>query len=219
MGHKVHPKAFKIKEMKDWLSRGFYGRKFPTYLQQNYLIRKYLSEKLPPGTVDDIETERTPTALKVIIKTSRPALIIGRGGKGVEEIRDHLISLIKLAKGNQEGPKCDIKIDILEVRNPWVSASLVAQWVAGQLEKQVPFRRVLKMALSKVKENKEIKGVKIEVAGRLNGVEISRREWLKDGRLPRQTLRAQIDYSLQEAFCSYGVLGVKVWLYKGDKFE
>jgi len=105
------------------------------------------------------------------------------------------------------------------VKNPWLSASLTSQWVAGQIEKMVPFRRVLKMAISKSIEQKEIKGVKIEVSGRLNGVEISRREWLKEGRLPRQTLRSVIDYGFSQAYCTYGVIGVKVWLYKGESFK
>ena len=113
----------------------------------------------------------------------------------------------------------DIKIEILEVKNPWVSASLISQWVAGQLEKMVPFRRVLKMAISKARENKEVQGIRVEVAGRLNGVEIARTEWLKEGRLPRQTLRAIIDYGFAEAHCTYGVIGVKVWVYKGDRFN
>lgn len=219
MSHKVHPKIIQIKGIKDWLSRGFYYKHFPLYLQQDYEIRTYLYKKLPQGSVEEVVIERSPTVLKVIITTSRPALIIGRGGKGVEEIRENLNKIIFHENKPKDEIKCDIKVEILEVKNPWVSASLVAQWVQSQLEKKVPFRRVLKMALSKVAENKEIKGVKIEVSGRLNGVEISRREWLKKGRLPRQTLRAIVDYSLKEAHCSYGIIGVKVWLYKGEHFE
>lgn len=209
MSQKVHPKAFKIKEIKDWLSRGFYQQNFPQYLEEDFKIRKFLNKKLKNASVEEIEIERSQTVLKVIIKTARPALVIGRGGKGVEELKKELDSLV----GRQE-----VKIEILEIKNPWTSAKLTSQWIAQQIEKRVPYRRVLKMSLSKVGEQKEIKGVRVQVAGRLNGIEISRREWLGKGRLPRQTLRAIIDYGFSEAHCTYGVIGVKVWLYKGDKF-
>jgi len=220
MSHKVHPKVFKIKEIGDWLSRGFYSRNFPTYLEEDYYVRRFLQEKLPSGTVEDIELERGAISLKIIIKTARPALIIGRGGRGVEEMKVELEKhLNKIKTPNMKKvARRDIKIEILEVKSPWSSASLISQWVAGQLEKMVPFRRTLKMAISKTIEQKEVQGVKIEVSGRLNGVEISRREWMKEGRLPRQTLRAIVDYGFHQAYCAYGVIGVKVWIYKGDKF-
>ena len=219
MSHKVHPKIIQIRGIKDWLSRGFYHKHFPLFLEQDCEIRNYLKSKLPQGSVEEVVIERSQTVLKIIITTSRPALIIGRGGKGVEELKESLNQIIFKKQGLEGEIKSDIKIEILEVKNPWVSASLVAQWVQSQLEKKVPFRRVLKMALSKVAENKEIKGVKIEVSGRLNGVEISRREWLKKGRLPLQTIRAIIDYSSHEAHCAYGSIGIKVWLYKGEGFN
>lgn len=218
MSHKVHPKIFKVKETKDWLSRGFYQKNFPRFLEEDFLIRRFLQRKLPQGSVQDIEIERTSNILKVIIKTSRPALIIGRGGKGVEELKAGLEKAIRKVQQNERYSNQAVKIEILEVREPWASSSLVAQWIAGQIEKMVPFRRVLKMALSKVIEQKGVQGARVEVAGRLNGVEISRTEWLKEGRLPRQTLRSIIDYSSAQAYCTYGVIGVKVWIYKGDKF-
>ena len=218
MSHKVHPKVFKIKEIKDWLSRGFYNKKFPEFLEEDYRIREFLNEKLKQASVQDIEIERSPSSIKVIIRTASPALVIGRGGKEEEELKKKLDKIIsKLRK--EEVPNNTVKIEILEIKNPWTSAGLVSQWIAGQIEKMVPFRRVLKMALSKTKDNKEVKGVKVQVSGRLNGVEISRTEWLKDGRLPRQTIRAIIDYGFYEANCTYGVIGVKVWIYKGDKFD
>ncbi|MBM4177277.1 30S ribosomal protein S3, partial [Candidatus Gribaldobacteria bacterium] len=204
MSHKVHPKAMQIRNIKDWLSRGFYNKNFPSYLEQDYLIRSYLNKKLPPGSVEEIMIERSQTVLKIIITTSRPALIIGRGGKGVEDLKENISKvLVEKQKKSLEKKeiKSDIKIEIFEVKNPWVSASLIAQWVQGQIERKFPFRRVLKMAISKIMENKEIKGAKIEISGRLNGVEISRREWLKKGRLPRQSLRSIIDYGFKEAHC------------------
>ncbi len=219
MSHKVNPKSFKIREMKDWLSRGFYKNNFPTYLEEDFIIRKFITKKLPVGILEEVEIERTLAALKVIIKTSRPALIIGRGGKGVEELKAGIEKEIAKIKKNLKNDRNVIKIEIIEIRNPWLSASLTAQWVGGQLEKQVPFRRVLKMAISKTTEQKEIKGVKVEVSGRLNGVEISRKEWLKEGRLPLQTIRSVVEYGAAEAHCTYGVIGVKVWMYKGDRFS
>ncbi|MDD5433359.1 MAG: 30S ribosomal protein S3 [Candidatus Pacebacteria bacterium] len=219
MSHKVHPKSFKTREMKDWMSRGFYKKNFPAYLEQDFKIRQFLIKKIPQGIVQDIELERTSSALKIIIKTSRPALIIGRGGKGVEDLKAGIEKVLLQVQSRLKNPKNDIKIEIIEIKNPWLSASLTAQWVAGQIEKMVPFRRVLKMAISKTIEQKEIQGVKVEVSGRLNGVEISRREWLKEGRLPRQTIRAVVEYGFAKAHCTYGVIGVKVWLYKGEKFS
>ncbi len=189
-------------------------------MEEDYHIRKFLQSKLPQGTVEDIELERGAVALKIIIKTARPALIIGRGGRGVEEMKAELERYLNKLKSPKmkEITRRDIKVEILEVKSPWSSASLVSQWVAGQLEKMVPFRRTLKMTVSKVIEQKEVQGVRVEVSGRLNGVEISRREWLKEGRLPRQSLRAVVDYGFSQAYCSYGVIGVKVWIYKGDRF-
>ncbi|MDO8524234.1 MAG: 30S ribosomal protein S3 [bacterium] len=219
MSHKVNPKSFKIREMKDWLSRGFYKNNFPVYLEEDFIIRQFITKKLPAGIIQEVEIERTSAALKIIIKTSRPALIIGRGGKGVEDLKMGIEKAISKVKGKIKTDKNSIKIEIIEIRNPWLSASLTAQWMAGQIEKQVPFRRVLKMAISKTAEQKEIKGVKVEVSGRLNGVEISRREWLKDGRLPLQTIRAIVEYGSCEAHCTYGVIGVKVWMYKGERFN
>lgn len=219
MSHKVNPKSFKIREMKDWLSRGFYTKNFPTYLEEDFIIRKFIVKKLPVGILEEVEIERTLAALKVIIKTSRPALIIGRGGKGVEELKLGIEKELAKVKKILKNDRNVIKIEIIEIRNPWLSAGLTAQWIAGQLEKQVPFRRVLKMAISKTTEHKEIKGVKVEVSGRLNGVEISRKEWLKDGRLPLQTIRAIVEYAAFEAHCAYGVIGVKVWMYKGERFN
>ncbi len=218
MSQKVHPKILKIRETKDWLSRGFYKKNFPQYLEEDFLLRKFLREKLSSAAIQDIEIERSQLTLKVIIKTARPALIIGRGGKGIEEIKKELEKVLEKIKKKYSQSNKEIKIEILEVRNPWTQANLVSQWVAGQLERRVPYRRVLKMSLSRVVEQKEIKGARIMVSGRLNGVEISRTEWLKEGKLPRQNIRAIIDYGFTEARCSYGTIGVKVWLYKGEQF-
>jgi len=218
MSHKVHPKILKVREMKDWLSRGFYERGFRFNLQEDYLIRTFLNKKLMQAAVESIEMERDRSALKVIIKTARPALVIGRGGQEVEKLKQGIDKILAGIKNTNPGQKREIKIEILEVKNPWASAPLVAQWIAGQIEKMVPFRRAMKMSLSKLMEQKDTQGARVQVSGRLNGSEISRTEWLAEGKLPRQNLRAVIDYSLEEARCTYGTLGVKVWIYKGEKF-
>lgn len=216
MTHKVHPKVFRLKEAADWDSRFLNEKKFPEYLEEDFKIREYLKKRLKDCAVQNIEIERFSGKANIIINTARPGLIIGRGGKGAEDLKKALERILgkSLPKSKE-----DLRIEIREIRNPWTSASLASQWAAQQLEKRVRFRRVLKQSLEKITANKEVKGAKIEISGRLDGTEIARREWLKKGRLPLQTLRAIIDYHQAEAFCSYGVIGIKVWIYKGDKFD
>lgn len=218
MTHKVHPKIFRIRETKDWDSRGIYQKKFPQYLEEDFKLRKFLSKRLSQGAVERIEIERGQTLLKVIIRTARPALVIGRGGEEIEKLKKDLEKTLAKDRG-KTGPKQETKIEIIEVKDPWSSAVLCSQWIASQIEKRVPFRRVLKMSLSKIMASREVKGARVQVSGRLNGVEISRTEWLKEGKLPRQNLRGVIDYGFNQAYCTYGVTGVKVWIYKGEQFE
>jgi len=197
--------------MEDWDSRGFYEKDFAKKLEEDFKIRKYLEENFKEG-LEKIEIERFPGRINLIINTSRPGLIIGRGGEGVEKIKNEIEEKILKRKG-------ELRIEVREVKNPWASATLVAKWMASQIEKRVPYRRVLKTALSRIMAQKGIEGARVQVAGRLDGVEIARTEWLQQGRLPRQTLRANIDYAQATAFCTYGVVGVKVWIYKGEKFD
>lgn len=210
MAHKVHPKVFRIKKIEDWESRGFYEKDFAKKLKEDFEIREFLKKKIGKMGVEKIEIERFPAKINIIISTSRPGLIIGRGGEGVEVLKKELEEKILKRKG-------ECRIEIRETKNPWMSASLVSQWMADQIEKRVPYRRVLKGALAKVMAQKGVLGCKVEVAGRLDGVEIARREWLKKGLLPRQTIRADIDYAENRAYCTYGVVGIKVWIYKGEK--
>ncbi len=217
MSQKTNPKSLRIKENQDWLSRGFHSKNFSKYLEEDFKLRKFLNKKLPKGTVETIETERNGSQLKIIIKTARPALIIGRGGEGVEKLKNEIENISGIKK-EKNARKNDLKIEIISVKDVWASASLASQWIAGQIEKRMPFRRVLKMALSKIMAVKSVKGARTEVAGRLNGISIARTEWLQEGELPRQRLRAIMDYGFAEAHCAYGVIGVKVWIYKGDKF-
>lgn len=219
MSHKVHPKSYRLREINDWDSRWLTKKRTPEFLEKDFRIRIFLEKKLKEGGISKIEIEHFPRKINVIISTLRPGLIIGRGGEGVEKLKQELEKKIfpKNTFSHNE-KKTMIKLDIKEVRDPWSTSSLVAQWVAQRLEKRLPYRRVIKQSLDKIMSHKEIKGGRIEISGRLNGVEIARREWVAAGELPRQTIRADIDYSFYEAVCSYGVIGIKVWIYKGEKF-
>jgi len=215
MVHKVHPKIFRVKDLADWNSRWLDKKKLPQYLEEDFKIREFLKKKIGKLGVEKIEIERFPGKIIIIISSARPGLIIGRGGGGVEELKKELE--LSLALGDKE--KKEIKLEIKEIRDPWSSAALSAQWIAQQLERRVPPRRVLKRALDKITVSKAVKGARVEVSGRLGGAEIARRQWLKKGKLPRQTLRADIDYNTAEAHTTYGVIGVKVWVYKGEIYK
>ena len=212
MSHKVHPKIYRAKELTDWDSRWFNKKKQTQYLEEDFRIREYIHKKIGKLGVEKTEIERLPGKTIIIISSCRPGLIIGRGGTGIEELKGQLEKIISKEKK-------ELKIEIKEIRNPWTSAALSGQWVAQQLERRMPHRRVLKQVIEKIMASKEIKGARVEVSGRLGGAEIARREWLKKGRMPLQTLRADIDYAIEKANCSYGVIGIKVWIYKGDKFD
>jgi len=222
MSHKVHPKAFRIKGIEDWNIRGFYGKKMPQFLEEDFLIKDFLRKKLYEASVANIEIEHSVNKLNIIIETARPGLIIGRGGEGVEVLKKIIENKVRENRRRNRltgAQKREIKIEIREIKNPWISASMVAQMAAQQIEKRIPFRQVLKKTIERVMSNREAKGIRVEVSGRLNGIEIARKEWLRQGRLPRNTIRADIDYSQTEAHCTYGAIGVKVWIYKGEKFD
>jgi small subunit ribosomal protein S3 len=217
MARKTNIKILKIRKLDDWKSRGFYGDKFPEYLKEDLIIREFLQKKLLAAGIDSIDIERTSSTVKIIIKSSKPGFILGRGGKGVEMLEKELREkLFKETKGTFSKL---IKIEIVEVKNPWLSAQITAQWIAFQLEKRVPYRKAMKMALTKILEQKEVQGAKILVSGRLNGVTIARDEHIEHGRLPRQNYRSDIDYGFAQAHCTYGIIGVKVWIYKGEKLD
>jgi small subunit ribosomal protein S3 len=214
MTHKVHPKAFRIRDIADWDSRWISMKNTPQYLEEDLRIRDFLDKKLKEASIEKIEIERFPGKINIIISTARPGIVIGRGGEGIEMLIKYIKD--KILKSDK---KRILKIEIKGVKDPWIKAQLVAQWIAQQIEKRSRFRKVLKQAIGKVMVHKEAKGVRVQVSGRLDGKEIARREWLKEGRLPRQTLRADIDYGETAALCTYGKIGVKVWIYKGDKFD
>lgn len=222
MSHKVHPKIFRIKEITDWNSRGFYGKNTPKYLEEDFKIREFITKKLGKIGIEKIEIERFSTKINIAINSARPGLIIGRRGEGVEVLKRGLENKIfrKYVSDSlkKKGRAMELKIEIKELKNPWLSSFLSAQWIAQQIEKRTPYRRTLKQALEKIITQKEVQGARVQVAGRLDGKEIARMEWLKKGNLPRQTIRADIDYGTARAYCTYGVVGVKVWIYKGEKF-
>lgn len=222
MTHRVHPYIFRIGLLTPWKSRWFNRKKFQEYLREDTLVRQWLEEKLRHAHIEVVEIERSPNIIHIILKTSRPGILIGRGGEGAEklknEIRQKLYDIAKkFKKAIQE--KREIKLTIEEVRSPETHSAIAAQMVAEDLEKRIPFRRAIKQALEKISASREVKGVKIAIKGRLDGAEMARYEWLKKGRIPLQTLRADIDYAEKTAFTTYGTIGIKVWIYKGEVFD
>ena len=214
MAHKVHPKSFRLGIISNWRSLWFNRKKYKEFLKQDYELREFLMKKLKQAAINDIEIKRSANLIQIKIHSARPGIIIGRGGTGINDLKREIIR--KIFKGRTNG--IDIKLDIEEVKKPEIHAQIVAQNIAEQLERRMPFRSVMKRAIEKVMQNPEVKGVKISLSGRLGGAEMARREWLKKGEMPLQTLRADIDYAQVNAYTTYGTIGVKVWIYKGEKF-
>lgn len=217
MTHVAHPYIQRIGINRDWRSRWFTNdpQKFREYLRTDAAIRKLLGKKLSGMSVDAIEIERDDKQLRIIVKTARPGLVIGRSGEGAQQLKKDVDMLLRSLKLSE---KPDIKIDIEEIRTPETSAAIVGQMVSEGLEKRMPFRRVLKQTVEKVMANRDVQGVRIIVSGRLGGADMARREELKKGRIPLQTLRADIDFARVRALLPYGVIGIKVWIYRGDVF-
>lgn len=218
MTHIAHPYVQRLGINRDWKSRWFTTNpaKYREYLRTDAAIRKLLAGKLKGMSIDAVEIERDEKALRILIKTARPGLVIGRSGEGATQLRNDVDMLLRKLKLSE---KPEIKIDIEEVRSVEASANIVAQMVAEGLEKRMPFRRVLKQTVEKCMANRDVKGVRISVSGRLGGADMARREELKKGRVPLQTLRADIDYARERANLPYGVIGIKVWIYRGEVFE
>jgi len=214
MGNKVNPKSLRLGITTTWKSR-WYGTKdaYVQQLKEDVMLRRALMKKYRHAAVADVEIERRGNDVNVIITTARPGVLIGRGGSGIEDVS----AFIK--KEVFPGQKIVIKVEVREIRQMEENAALVAQNVAEQLEKRMPFRRVLKSMLDQVEKTRGVQGVKISVSGRLNGAEMSRTEWLSRGQIPLHTLRADIDFARDVARTTYGAIGVKVWIYKGLKFE
>ncbi len=206
MGQKTHPYGFRLGYNKGWKSRWFAKKDYADLLHEDVSLRKMLKERLRSAGVDTIDIERAANKLVVRINTARPGIIIGRKGSEIDKLK------IEVQKRTQR----EVHIDIQEVHRPELNAQLVAESIALQLEKRVAFRRAMRKAVDSALRF-GCKGIKVRVAGRLNGAEIARKEWYLQGRLPLQTLRADIDFATAEAHTTYGVIGVKCWVYQGEK--
>ena len=206
MGQKVHPKGMRLGIVRDWDARWYADNKhFAETLHEDFKIRDKVKKRLHDTGVSRVEIERAVGRIKMTIHTAKPGMVIGRGGVGVEQLRRDL----ERETGKQ------VAINIAEIKSPDTDAQLVAENVAGQLERRIGFRRAIKQAAQRAMRS-GAKGIKVMVAGRLGGAEMSRTEWTADGSVPLHTLRADIDYGFAEAFTTYGQIGVKVWIYKGE---
>lgn len=205
MGQKVHPYGLRLGVIKDWLSNWYQDKTYAKWLHEDIAIRRYIKNKLKHASISEIEVERAASKCKVIVRTSRPGIIIGKRGAGVETLKNEVQALTEN----------EVFIDIQEVRKAETNAQLVAENIATQLERRVAFRRAMKKALTTAMKF-GAKGIKVECAGRLGGAEMSRREKYRAGRVPLHTLRADIEYGFAEARTTYGIIGVKTWVFKGE---
>lgn len=219
MGHKINPLAFRLGIQKDWKSRWFNIKNRKDFLEEDYTIRYWLEKKLEKASVENVDILRSGNSISVTIKSARPGIIIGRGGKGLEELLIGLKKqLNKIFKARNVKPNYTIKLEIEEIKKPDTYAKLVGKNIAEQLERRIPFRRAMRQMIEKVMNEPGVEGVKILAKGRLGGAEIARREQLAKGKIPLQNLRANIDFANVEAHTTYGVIGIKVWIYKGEVF-
>jgi small subunit ribosomal protein S3 len=217
MSHTVHPFSHRLGIIRDWKSRWFgVEKKYQDFLKCDILVREFLAKKLRGMYVSSVEMERSEKTFRIIIKTSRPGMIIGKSGEGAVKLKGDILAYLRRFKlfTSQE-----LKLDIEEVRSPESNAAIVAAMVAEGIEKRLPFRRVMKQMIEKVMANRDVKGVKIYLGGRLGGAEMARTEELKKGRIPLQTFRADIDFAREKAHMTYGDIGIKVWIYRGEVFN
>ncbi|NGX16191.1 30S ribosomal protein S3 [Wenzhouxiangella sp. XN24] len=212
MGQKVHPIGIRLGITREWDSRWFADTKnFPEYLHTDHKIRGLLRKRLSQASVSRIQIERPARKAHITIHTARPGIVIGKKGEDIEKLRREVADMLSLPMG-------DVRINIAEIRKPELDAQLVAEGIAQQLERRVMFRRAMKRAVTNTMRL-GAQGVKIKVGGRLNGAEIARSEWYREGRVPLHTFRAEIDYGFAEARTTYGVIGVKVWIFKGEVLD
>lgn len=238
MTHRVHPYIFRINQLTTWKSRWFSPKHFQAHLYEDTLLRAWLERRLKASHIERVEIERFPNLLHVIVRTARPGILIGRGGEGATTLKGDIERFLvktaakrpwrvkardrerqKHASVRSSGNKRELKLTVEEVRSPETHAAIAAQMIADDLEKRLQFRRVLRQALEKIAASRDVKGVKVSLKGRLDGAEMARYEWAKRGRIPLQTIRADVDYAEKTAFTAYGTIGVKVWIYKGDVFD
>lgn len=209
MGQKVNPVGFRVGVIRTWDSRWFAkGKTYMEYLKEDYKLRKFIKDKLKHAGVAKIEMERAANKIKVIISTARPGVVIGKKGTGIDGLKAEI----------QKLTKNDVSVNIQEIRKPDLDAQLVAENIALQLEKRISWRRALKKAMAAAIRG-GVRGIKIRVSGRLDGAEIARSEWYNEKSVPLHTLRADIDYGTAEALTTYGLIGLKVWIYRGDIYS
>jgi small subunit ribosomal protein S3 len=212
MGQKVHPIGIRLGISKDWASKWYADSKtFPTYIASDFQIRKFIKRKLKDASVSHIYIERPARKAHITIHTARPGIVIGKKGEDIERLRREIAKMIDMSLA-------DVRINIAEIRKPELDAQLVAEGIAQQLERRVMFRRAMKRAVTNTMRL-GAGGIKVKVAGRLNGAEIARSEWYHEGRVPLHTFRADIDYGFAEAATTYGVIGVKVWIFRGEVLD
>ncbi len=205
MGQKVNPKSYRLSLTKDWQAKWFATKNYKNYLVEDDKIRNIISKQLPKATVSKLNISRNNQDITVDIYTSRPGIVIGRSGEGTNKLKALIDKVTSRGK---------LKLNIFEVKNPETIAQLIAEVIALQIEKRIAFRRAAKQALTKARD-KGVKGIKVKISGRLNGAEIARNETFSFGSMPLQTLKSKIDYAKVNAFTTYGVIGIKVWVYKG----
>ena len=211
MGQKVHPIGIRLGITKDWASKWYADSKtYPDFVYTDYMIRKFLKKRLSQASVSRIQIERPASKAHITVHTARPGIVIGKKGEDIEKLRADVAKMMCM-------PLADVRISIAEIRKPELDAQLVAEGLAQQLERRVMFRRAMKRAVTNTMRL-GAGGIKVKVSGRLNGAEIARSEWYREGRVPLHTLRADIDYGFAEANTTYGVIGVKVWIFKGEIF-
>ncbi|MDH4246550.1 MAG: 30S ribosomal protein S3 [Deltaproteobacteria bacterium] len=209
MGQKVNPIGLRLSLTKDWASKWFAGKKdYANQLEEDARIRRHIKKILRHAGISRVEVERAAQKVKLTILASRPGIIIGRKGEAADSLKNELAQLIKR----------DVTINIKEIKRPEIDAQLIAESIATQLERRIAFRRAIKRALASAMRL-GIQGCKIMVSGRLNGAEMSRTEWVREGRVPLHTLRAEIEYGTAEGLTTYGQIGVKVWVYKGEDYN
>ena len=212
MGQKVHPTGFRLGIATDWTSKWYADTEhFADFLSEDLKIRDFLMKRLSQAAVSRIQISRPAKSVAITIHTARPGIIIGKKGEDIERLRVDVASLVSAHINN-------VKINIEEIRKPELDAQLVAEGIASQLERRVMFRRAMRRSVTNAMRI-GAEGIKINVSGRLNGAEIARNEWYREGRVPLHTLRADVDYGFAEALTTYGILGVKVWVYKGEVFD
>ncbi|MDR3581888.1 MAG: 30S ribosomal protein S3 [Candidatus Pacebacteria bacterium] len=217
MGQKINPNSYRLGISKGWPVRWFIKGGYPQFLEEDEAIRNTINKKIALAGVAAIEIERTQGNLRVFIRAARPGLIIGRGGKGMEDLNKDIVAALKKVRKTES--KIALSLNVEELKRTEVSSKYVAQQIAWDLEKRIRFRRTMKKYLDQIMQNRDVKGAKVALAGRLDGNEIARREHLSNGSLPLATLRADIDYGTSTAFTTYGTIGIRVWIYKGEIFE